>query len=111
MLNSVEVDVISAFGAGMGQGESAVSLVQVEILAEKVARMENVVDRMAVSLGDAVQASIDIRASTFVKTEDLRFEIDRIRNEVDNAPAWVNLQSMLSKQSDEMLTKLTSANE
>eukprot|EP00973_Karenia_brevis_P014466 1971577-Karenia_brevis.AAC.1 len=60
--------------------------------------MESVVDRMAISLGDAVQASIDIRASTFVKTGDLRQEVERILHEADNAPAWVNLQAMLSKQ-------------
>eukprot|EP00973_Karenia_brevis_P086360 11974688-Karenia_brevis.AAC.1 len=63
-----------------------------------MARMENVVDKLAISLSDAVQATIDIRASTLVKSQDLRQEIEKIKSESNDAPAWVNLQAMLSKQ-------------
>eukprot|EP00973_Karenia_brevis_P077308 10739183-Karenia_brevis.AAC.1 len=73
--------------------------------------MESVVDKMAISLADAVQATVDVRASTFVKAEDLRQEIEKIKNENNDAPAWVNLQAKLSKQSDDMLARLTSAND
>eukprot|EP00973_Karenia_brevis_P072812 10111953-Karenia_brevis.AAC.1 len=76
-----------------------------------MARMENVIDKMAISLTDVVQASIDIRASTFIKTQDLRQEIDKIKNENPDVPAWRNLQLTLSKQSDDMLARLTSAND
>eukprot|EP00973_Karenia_brevis_P046546 6455430-Karenia_brevis.AAC.1 len=76
-----------------------------------MARMENVVDKLAISLSDAVQAAIDIRASTLVKAQDLRQEIEKIKNEHNDAPAWVNLQARLSKQSDDMLARLTSAND
>eukprot|EP00973_Karenia_brevis_P033655 4640412-Karenia_brevis.AAC.1 len=74
-------------------------------------RMENVVDKLAISLSEAVQATIDVRALTLVKSQDLQQEIEKIKNESKDAPAWVNLQALLSKQSDGMLARLTSANE
>eukprot|EP00973_Karenia_brevis_P055191 7674570-Karenia_brevis.AAC.1 len=81
-------DTISAFSGCSAQGGCPISWVQVEILSEKMARMENVVDRLAISLSDAVQATIDIRASTLVKAQDLRQEIEKIKNENNDAPAW-----------------------
>eukprot|EP00973_Karenia_brevis_P084019 11657671-Karenia_brevis.AAC.1 len=98
MLDSLKNDTVSAFGGCSAQSGCPISWVQVEILAEKMARMENVIDKVAVSLTDVVQASIDIRASTFVKTQDLRQEIEKIKNENPDVLAWRNLQLTLSKQ-------------
>eukprot|EP00973_Karenia_brevis_P079607 11044931-Karenia_brevis.AAC.1 len=110
MLDSLKNNTISAFGGCSAQSGSPISWVQVEIIAGKMARMENVVDKMAITLTDVVQASIDTRASTFVKTQDLRREVDEIKNENPDVPAWRNLQLTLSNQGDDMLARITAAN-
>eukprot|EP00973_Karenia_brevis_P077700 10797373-Karenia_brevis.AAC.1 len=74
-------------------------------------RMENVVDKMSMTLIDVVQAFIDTRNSTFARTQNLRQEIDKIKYENLAVPAWSNLQLALSNQSDDMHARIMVAND